>query len=336
MGSLSTEHKVLYEPKHIIAMYYVGNVEKSILSLYDESGEPARRLILGELRSGPKCVGDLVENTKLKQPNVSNHLSRLKAKKIVRSHKVGRHVYYSLSNPDVEHAVQSVLSVPIREFANVDLHALCSSYAHAAIEGKELKCTEVLENAFRIEAPLIDIYSQILEPAMRLIGTWYTDGKVSIAQEHLASAITERMMAKAANLFPPARSVGKSAVLGCAANSWHTLGLRMVSDLLKLRGWNNYFLGANVPTQSFCNTVLDSKPAIVMISCASEESETVTLELLGELVSLQHGGANFKIIMGGFWVSTHPDRFLIAGADICANNLHEVDALLTQEVATSS
>ncbi len=54
--------------------------------------EPSRRALLENLRFGAKTVTQLVDATALKQPNVSNHLAKMKQQGIVRSERIGRQV----------------------------------------------------------------------------------------------------------------------------------------------------------------------------------------------------------------------------------------------------
>src|SRR5262249_41955731 len=61
--------------------------------------EPSRRMILETLRFAPKTVSELVQATHLKQPNVSNHLAKMREHGIVRAERSGRHVYYSIAMP---------------------------------------------------------------------------------------------------------------------------------------------------------------------------------------------------------------------------------------------
>lgn len=61
--------------------------------------EPSRRAILEAMRYGPKSVTDLVQATGLKQPNVSNHLAKMRAQNIVHAERIGRHVFYGLARP---------------------------------------------------------------------------------------------------------------------------------------------------------------------------------------------------------------------------------------------
>ncbi len=81
--------------------------------------EPSRRALLENLRYGQKTVTQLVEATTLKQPNVSNHLAKMKQQGIVRAERMGRQVYYSLSAPfaDVLMRMHEIAANPVVEIA---------------------------------------------------------------------------------------------------------------------------------------------------------------------------------------------------------------------------
>lgn len=64
--------------------------------------DSSRHLILSRLRSGPASVSELVEETGLSQPNVSNHLCCLKDCGLVSSQADGRRVIYALADKRIE------------------------------------------------------------------------------------------------------------------------------------------------------------------------------------------------------------------------------------------
>jgi methanogenic corrinoid protein MtbC1 len=292
-----------------------------MLKVYEELGDTSRRMILSSLRSGPKSVGEICDSAKLKQPNVSNHLSRMRARGIVRAVKQGRNVYYGLASPEVEAIVNSVFNANTAPVAGLDWEELSLRYAKAAVQGDESACGEILDEAFRARTALIDIYQGLLSPAMALVGTWYKVEAIDEAQEHMASEITERMMARTSQITGPMRRIGKSAVLGCAAGSYHIIGLRMISDYLRLQGWRTLFLGANVPQKSFLTTVLTNEPHLVLLSCGAEESIQETLALVRELSRLRNRRLSFSIGVGGTAVHQYEDQFKEAGADFVARDL---------------
>jgi DNA-binding transcriptional ArsR family regulator len=62
---------------------------------------PRRLEILHRLAVGPSGVGQLAEDLRLSQPNVSQHLAVLRASGLVEAERDGREVRYRLSDPDV-------------------------------------------------------------------------------------------------------------------------------------------------------------------------------------------------------------------------------------------
>lgn len=292
-----------------------------MLNVFEELGDTSRRQILAELRSGPKNVSQICEATGLKQPNVSNHLARMRSRSIVSADKNGRQVFYRLGSPEVEAIVNSVFNAEATTPVNLNFSEMAHTYAKAAILGDEYECGQVLDRAFREKTPLLDIYQDILAPAMGMVGAWYKVQAIDEAQEHMASAITERMMARTAQITGPMRRLGKTAVLGCAENAHHVIGLRMLSDYLRLRGWRTLYLGANVPHKSFLATVVANQPQVVMLSCASMEGTETTIHLIRQLSELKTKRPNFQIGVGGGAIAENPEPFFEAGADFTANDL---------------
>ena len=69
--------------------------------LFHGFSDPSRLGILDALRDGPRSVGEVVEETGLSQPNVSNHLGCLLDCGLVAREQRGRYVYYRLSDDRV-------------------------------------------------------------------------------------------------------------------------------------------------------------------------------------------------------------------------------------------
>ena len=70
--------------------------------LFRGLADTSRLLILESLRAGPRNVSELVEASRLSQPNVSGHLACLHECGLVNREQRGRHVYYFLGDPRVE------------------------------------------------------------------------------------------------------------------------------------------------------------------------------------------------------------------------------------------
>jgi DNA-binding transcriptional ArsR family regulator len=60
---------------------------------------PTRIAIIEALRNGEMPAGRLIDQLELEQANASQHLSVLRAKRVVVNRKVGNQVFYSLRDP---------------------------------------------------------------------------------------------------------------------------------------------------------------------------------------------------------------------------------------------
>ncbi len=62
---------------------------------------PKRLEILNLLRDKELSVGQLAKRANIRQANISQHLSILREKGIVKTRRAGKAIYYSLSNPKI-------------------------------------------------------------------------------------------------------------------------------------------------------------------------------------------------------------------------------------------
>lgn len=65
-----------------------------------------RLLVMCNILRKPKTVSQLVAVTKLSQPALSLHLSELRKNKMLKSNKVGKQVYYEISNRKLKDLVE--------------------------------------------------------------------------------------------------------------------------------------------------------------------------------------------------------------------------------------
>lgn len=276
-----------------------------MLPIYQDLAIESRRAILKELLQGPRTVSDLVEATGYKQPNVSNHLAKMREHASVRVTRDGRQMIYRLATPEVEGAVRLAVAARENRTTELDLPELAERYAHFAVMSDETRCTDIVDFALRSNQPLIDIYEELIARAMMLVGRMYEQRAIDEAQEHAASEITERLLVRIGNAQPPVRANGMTAVLGCAANNWHTIGLRMVADYLRHSGWRVVYLGANVPTEAFSRAVGTHHADMVLVSSSTESiAEARTL-----IKEIRFAHPQTAVALGGSGVLRSPERF---------------------------
>jgi MerR family transcriptional regulator, light-induced transcriptional regulator len=295
-------------------------------NLLPELADASRRAIVEYLRSGPKSVTELIELTGLRQANVSNHLARLRNEGIVVGDKHGRSVIYRLA-PSAAASVSRIVLMPVSHAAPAAPHALVAAlqerFLASLLIGSESEARRVVEDSLERRLSIDDLYGGVMQPSMRAIGEKYVEGNLTEAQEHLATSLTERLMGFAVQFYEPRDPCGKKAVVGAVAGNHHTIGLRMLSDIVSLEGWESRFLGANVPTDSFARMIQAEQPRLVLVSCATAADHEHARALAARFMPTRE----FVLCIGGTGIRDASEA-LALGADASANGLAQFRLLL--------
>ncbi|MFD9217889.1 B12-binding domain-containing protein [Streptomyces sp. NPDC059544] len=119
-----------------------------------------------------------------------------------------------------------------------------------------------------------DILLEVIAPVQHKVGVEWAAGRITVAQEHAATAIHDRIiaaMAHRATAKAPAPDHGKrgmTVVVACVEGEWHALPARILAETLRLRGHTVDFLGAQVPTPHLIAHLHRTAPDVVALSCS--------------------------------------------------------------------
>lgn len=106
----------------------------------------------------------------------------------------------------------------------------------------------------------------VLREAQRELGQLWQNNLISVAQEHMATAISNTVRGYLYEAARRAPSNGKRVLLGCVEGELHDFPARLAADSLDLAGFEVRYLGADVPTQRLLRRVLEEQPDLVALS----------------------------------------------------------------------
>lgn len=89
---------------------------------------------------------------------------------------------------------------------------------------------------------------EIVGPALVEVGDRWMRNALSVADEHLVSAIAEQVLTEIALGLPDPPGDAPVIVLGSAGNEAHRIGQRIVEGLFVRAGWRVHALGTGVPS----------------------------------------------------------------------------------------
>ncbi len=128
---------------------------------------------------------------------------------------------------------------------------------HRLLAADEGGAWQILQGALASGADPVELHTELLIPSLQSIGQRWADGEISILEEHRATAVATRLVARLGPLFKsPGRSRGIAAI-GAVAGDGHALTSAIVADLLRVAGFEVIDLGANTPPESFAEVARD-------------------------------------------------------------------------------
>jgi methanogenic corrinoid protein MtbC1 len=169
--------------------------------------------------------------------------------------------------------------------------------------------------AFAERGDYVSIATRLFQPALYKIGLLWQNNEITVAQEHLATAIAQNVLAQLCPSAAFAPSSGRRALFAAVADNEHALGLRMVSDAFELAGWSVQYLGANTPTEALLAQIDAWRPEVVGLS-ASLVQHLSELKRAVDSIRDRFGAEAPKIIVGGIPINQIDGIWRWTGADV--------------------
>lgn len=188
-------------------------------------------------------------------------------------------------------------ATPARTPGN-SIEILRQQWLAGCLDYDAIRAEEALDQAFALY-PVEIACSAILQQGLKTIGEQWYLGKVSVQQEHFASALAICRLETLLNAVPqPTRN--QTVLIGCPAGELHTFPALLLSLLLKRTGLKVIYLGADIPLEQMDVTVETIHPALVVMAAqqlttaASLAEAALVLRERG--IPLAYGGLIFNLV----------------------------------------
>ena len=141
------------------------------------------------------------------------------------------------------------------------------------------------------------VITTLLVPALRSIGAKWADGDVSVAEEHRATAASQRIIGRLGLQFGRTGRSRGTVIVAAPAGDLHTLPVAMVADLLRWRGFEVAELGANTPVDALTEVAAKAS-RLVAVGIAST-TLGLDAEVGRSIEGLRTTGRGAPILLGG-------------------------------------
>ncbi len=189
----------------------------------------------------------------------------------------------------------------------------------AVIEGDPEKALRYAEELLTAGVDVRQVISEVLAPAMRVVGEMYERGEYFIA-DLIASAEAFKQVLD--NVLKPRLSsgaVGRGvvAVFGTVRGDIHELGKNIAKALFEAEGFEVIDLGVDVPPERFAEVVESRKARVVGLSALMT---TTMIEQAKVIEELERRGLREGVIVVAGGAPVTEDWVRKIGADVCGDD----------------
>jgi methanogenic corrinoid protein MtbC1 len=157
-----------------------------------------------------------------------------------------------------------------------------------------------------------DVLADVLQESMYEVGRLWETNRITVAQEHMATAITQYVIAHLYPLIPPPAAHRGRMVIAGVEGEQHQVGPNMVADALESSGWDVRFLGTNVPSAGVLKAVEEHRADVLGISATMFFNLPNVRRLIEQARALP--GQRLRFILGGCAFRGAPELYRELGA----------------------
>jgi methanogenic corrinoid protein MtbC1 len=141
--------------------------------------------------------------------------------------------------------------------------ALAAKEMTDALEAFDESSAEQALQQLLSEYSTLAVIRDVIMPYLYEIGERWASDHMTVAQEHFASNFVHSRLLALARGWD--RGLGPHALLACAPEEWHTLGLIAFGIALHAQGWRITYLGAATPIEMLAPTARQLRPDLVTV-----------------------------------------------------------------------
>ncbi|HOO85574.1 MAG TPA: cobalamin-dependent protein [Prolixibacteraceae bacterium] len=150
--------------------------------------------------------------------------------------------------------------------ASTELDNVTNEFLQGLLKGDRAKCSALAHEYLAQNPSIKDLYEKVFKVALYEVGKLWENNKITVATEHMATAITEGILNELFEQIISSDRTNKKVVVACVEGEKHQVGIKMVADMFEMKGWESFFLGPGIPTGELIKFIHQTEPHVVAIS----------------------------------------------------------------------
>jgi MerR family transcriptional regulator, light-induced transcriptional regulator len=177
------------------------------------------------------------------------------------------------------------------------------------VQGDLAAATQTVRRADELGMPLVQLFQDVLTPALREVGARWARGELPVGQEKAISELARDLIAELSLRHADPDPQGPTVVAACVAGEHHDLGLRMLCGLLQARGWRVAFLGADVAPPFLLEAIRLHQPTVVLLSATLEPRLPAITAAIAVVAASELATGPPTVVIGGPVAKRHAAAF---------------------------
>jgi len=175
--------------------------------------------------------------------------------------------------------------------------ALRQEYLKEILAGKRKPALDMVMDAYHGGYPIPGIYMDVFQEALYEIGRLWETNQITVADEHMGTAITQYVMSNLYQYLEVADMQRGKLVMTGVQGELHQVGANMVSDVLEADGWDVMFLGTDVPVEGVIQSIRQHDADLFGISSTMIFNIPKVIKLVES--TRKEFGDSIRIMLGG-------------------------------------
>jgi len=210
----------------------------------------------------------------------------------------------------------------VETIVSIDTEELRQAYLRDLLAAQRTSAHELIMDAFHKGYPIPDIYMDVFQASLYEIGHLWESNRISVADEHLSTIITQFIMSDLYQHLEIAEARQGKLVMTGVQGELHQVGANMVSDVLEADGWDVMFLGADVPPDEVIRAIRVHGANLLGVSVTMYDNIPKLIQLV-DMVRREFGEQAPRVMVGGGAFAMNPELPPELAGCLVARNLRE-------------
>lgn len=178
-----------------------------------------------------------------------------------------------------------------------------TALADRLMRGDQGGAWRLLDDALGTGAGIRQLNARLLTPALHRIGEQWANGEATIGDEHRATVVAQRLIARIGQQFSrPGRKLG-TIVVSAAPGDRHALPTAILADLLRAEGFEVVDLGADTPGEDIAGVAARQDRLVAVGICAtSPMNRSASADLVGAVAAVR-AATDCPVLIGGLAIT---------------------------------